>query len=714
MLLVASILSGILYLYAICNRMCVQHETILALMSTGSLAFVAVQLLLVFHQMPVDWPEPLSSFVDVLQVFTSFSKFLRPSCIFRTNDATTGYVISVMAQLLFTSPWLICCPLCWRASSLHRFVNSHGAMLLVLYTSLCINGFLPWQCEHNPDGSFSVSAARSVLCFRTGTHTVMLVISLLLNVFAVGFLALVAWATWGYPQQMVRRGDLVFTDCLGFIFHRVRPKVYYYTFLCCLRCLFLALVPVVFVNKVDLQLMVALTIVAVGLVLQARLRPWRQAFANVVDSSSSVLLLMVLVGGALIQGHGEGHVAQTINAMFLWLLRICVFSIFAILGYHSCQMWLLRLKPVAIYLCYHKVGGMLMARWWRLMLGCRLHQSAVFDSGDMLADSGEGSDFYRLLQIVAYETSNVVLLLTRETLRQIWCASELTIAMQHHVRIVKVSCNSYLMPTDDFIDGLANSWTDQERAEARVLGINMAMIQDTYRKLRDLDEVRFDRKDASHMSTVRQVLARCERTSASESLTVNLADHRSLREFADGEGEGGHSESDILIIGNAEGIESLLTSDVLKCMLERRTCRPVKIASADVHEALQQLDEARVVIAVLLRGTLEDGGFATLLAAAKGKKGKNGVHLVPVVADPLFSFHGFRKDCVEMEAPVTASGTRSTLEVRVHDVYRWMFNIVSLRFSTHGSLALQESEIECMAARLMQPMGPTYGARVYL
>jgi hypothetical protein len=277
--------------------------------------------------------------------------------------------------------------------------------------------------------------------------------------------------------------------------------------------------------------------------------------------------------------------------------------------------------------------------------------------------------------------------------------------MQHNVRVIKVCCGDSLVPTDEFIDNLRNAWADQERAEAAVLGIDLAMIQDTYRKLRDLEELRFDRKEASHMSTVRRVLVRCER--GLERRSVDLEDISSV------ECEVALGESDVFIIGNGESIESWLTSDVLKFMLEDRTHRSVIVAPTDVREALRQLERARIVIAVLMRGTLEDGYFATLLSAAKGKKG---VQLVPVVADPMFHFPGFRKsqDCVEKEVPSMEVEIRSAQEVRLYDAYRWMFNIVSLRFSPHGTRVIQEEEAEYVATRLRQALEPTYGARLYL
>ena len=59
----------------------------------------------------------------------------------------------------------------------------------------------------------------------------------------------------------------------------------------------------------------------------------------------------------------------------------------------------------------------MLARWCKLVLQDITSERVFYDSDDL-------NQLNSLFEIVSYQTKNVVVLLTRDTLRRIWCAGD--------------------------------------------------------------------------------------------------------------------------------------------------------------------------------------------------------------------------------------------------------------------------------------------------
>jgi len=96
-----------------------------------------------------------------------------------------------------------------------------------------------------------------------------------------------------------------------------------------------------------------------------------------------------------------------------------------------------------LFLCHHKAGGGVLARW--------LHLLAEKQTGiPIFLDSDFLDDLERIFDIVKEDVDVVVALLTQLTLTRMWCAGELATACLHGVTSIAVIAESIEEPDAGF------------------------------------------------------------------------------------------------------------------------------------------------------------------------------------------------------------------------------------------------------------------------
>merc|ERR1719277_2565856 len=125
-----------------------------------------------------------------------------------------------------------------------------------------------------------------------------------------------------------------------------------------------------------------------------------------------------------------------IQAFFVAIF-VVMFSV--ALGTIAYKLWEFSVPPkrYGIFLCHHKGGGAVLARYFKEVISDVSRERVFLDSDDL--DSLEG-----LFRTVEEDTKNLVVLLTSETLWRMWCAGEICSAFCFHVNMVPVRC------ADDF------------------------------------------------------------------------------------------------------------------------------------------------------------------------------------------------------------------------------------------------------------------------
>ena len=113
----------------------------------------------------------------------------------------------------------------------------------------------------------------------------------------------------------------------------------------------------------------------------------------------------------------------------------------------------------------------MLARWFKQRLRDMI-------SDDVFLDSDNLQELLSLLHTVAFETKNLVIILTEETLTRPWCACEIVSATQKDVNIALVSCDGTQPPDDDRLAMMEEMWTELQLAEFASLGIAKVDIND--------------------------------------------------------------------------------------------------------------------------------------------------------------------------------------------------------------------------------------------
>jgi hypothetical protein len=462
------------------QEVCVQSETFLTVALTFALLVNSLQVLGAFRELNLDWPEPLKSIYWILSIFTFNVEFLNPGCVFNVNRPELTYLGSLLTHpcfaVLLGLVFLIARsapPPVGRKVEMTKVLNAQGLVLMVFYISLSVVTMVPWQCELNPDDSYSVASKRSVLCWESDTHGTLIALSVLgILVYDVGFLSLVAWATFKYPSQIVCEGGIHFVTQFHFLFNRFTADRYFYGFFYCIRNLGITLVPAIFASETEVQFLLMLLIITFVLAVQCRLWPWRVPKVNLLDAAASLALAMIVGGGTMLVDIDSGHGENVVQGFFIVVLCIFVVVLLGFLILSGCLLVFPR-KPFGVFLCHHKDGAAVFARWVKLMLN-DLTSEKVFLDSDML------DRLDQIFQTVGYETKNFVPLLTKETLRRIWCAGEIASAMRGGPTVVAVACEDYEAPSDAFIDSIGLLWSDNQKTEVLRLGVEMQAIKAAY------------------------------------------------------------------------------------------------------------------------------------------------------------------------------------------------------------------------------------------
>ena len=311
--------------------------------------------------------------------------------------------------------------------------SNQGAVVMILYLASARVAVLPLQCAANPDGSSSVQAYRSVICLEVPEHIVMVILAIVgLVLFSITPLAAVSWAVWVYPNRIQSPGSIVFLERWRFAFDRFSNESYAYAVVYLWRNLLIALTPAVFTNNQAIQVLLLAVILVAGLAIQVRLMPWRTSLANLIDVLASVSVSILVVGSSLLMV----MTAQDVGLLQTWisLHLLATFGIFVCVVVNHSLKWFVS-KKYQVFISHHKGSAAALARWFKtcMLAQQRLKLKIFLDSDDLLSVDA-------LFDIVAHQTQNVILILTKEYFTRPWCMGEFVSAIQSRVPIVAVKC----------------------------------------------------------------------------------------------------------------------------------------------------------------------------------------------------------------------------------------------------------------------------------
>jgi hypothetical protein len=365
-------------------------------------------------------------------------------------------------------------------------------------------------------------------------------------------------------------------------------------------------------------------------------------------------------------------------------------------------------KRYGIFLSHHKGGAQLLARWFKQMLTDRMNDDVFLDSDNL-------DELFSLIQTVANETKNLVILLTQETLCRLWCACEIVSATQHGTNVVLVSCDGTEAPDDERIEQIEKTWTEPQLAEFASLGVGLNDISGAYRCLREKTMLSLASSSALGDEIIQQVITECKslagvrRRALAKCFCLGASPPLKLMppeppSVTDADSDPAEQESakaqvvDVLLVGKTSEMESACCLQVVKRLLAVETQEAIQIGQESVLQ--RQLGSAGRMVALLRRGVLNDAAFAAAAVHAM----REDKEVVPLLADEGFQFPN-----QEFWKKMKAGGVISVEDhpllagasiQDVVDAYKALFKIIAVKFTEHGSERIQGAEISELAKRL--------------
>ena len=227
----------------------------------------------------------------------------------------------------------------------------------------------------------------------------------------------------------------------------------------------------------------------------------------------------------------------------------------------------------------------------------------------------------------------------------------------------------------------------------------MKMILDSYHGLLAHQPIMLDRTGAKgdlHQKVATDIIAQCK------GLSKNILSRLARQPVAEGSGQ---KSNTLLMLGDLVTPEAGSCCRVIQSLLQSKMQEPVHVVDPtesvnDLDSAALEMGNAKVILVILTQGVLQESSFAgTVAACPEGAR----ACFVPIKADESFVY----PDPTFWEN--LAAGkifSASTLEAfgtdyeGVRAAYARLFNVLALKFTSHGSESIQSTEITVMSGRL--------------
>jgi len=657
-----------------------QSLTILTVTVTLGQLLSALQALGAIRQLSVKWAEPAKSLMDMLAVLNFDFDVLHMSCVAGADRPVLQFLAQLLAYPFISVSVMLVCFLSRAAGhriKLDALLNLNGMLLLAFNLTLTLAVLMPLQCIGNPNGTASVGANPGVICWSSDEHWGLVVLALFgIIVYPVSILALATVVTLRYPGLIASGQGLEALQRYAFLFSRFKRETYFYGLLLLCRNSVVALLPVLLVEAPNLQVVSMGAVLLASAAVQARLWPWRTDAANFCDLAMVLMLVVILLAAAPLLKVEEGNKEEVLGTLISVALILMVAVPLGVVALMVSRR-LRSSSRFAVFLCHHKAGAGALARFVKMILA-KHSPSRVFLDSDQLEDLALIFDAVR-------QSQNLVVLLSPELLKRMWCAGEISTAHSNGVPITPVICDPGYTPSDEMLAAVPSYWTADQKQTLVSFGISVDMILDAYRYLRVLPSL--------NLNTMGKL-------GEKEDLVIELLDRCRLqkRSFAcrakDGEA------ARILVVGNSSDSETLSTCMIVQTMVQVEL-QAVVVTARSAEEAKPHLNSADFLLVLFTRGLLEDPSFARLMLAVATQ----GLEYVTLNADAAFEFPSsdfFKR--IESEG-LGQPGLGREVGPSLSKVYRALLSILALPLSPHGSEGILKKQVAEVCSRFVDKSG---------
>eukprot|EP00930_Biecheleria_cincta_P018655 TRINITY_DN14454_c0_g1_i1.p1 TRINITY_DN14454_c0_g1~~TRINITY_DN14454_c0_g1_i1.p1 ORF type:complete len:1611 (-),score=254.11 TRINITY_DN14454_c0_g1_i1:68-4900(-) len=660
------------------------NQTQMAVTSALSLTVTSFQAFGSISGLNLSWVQPMTYFKTIAQLFTLNIEVVQLGCVFPVRSPLSHYAASLLifpALLLVVLVSFGILKILRVPFTMADVCNTEGKVLVFGFIALSLLVFKPLHCIKNPSGKSTLQAYRSVVCWESSEHAAMLGMSAAATVvLLLSFLWIVSRATFVHQRRIKEPRGIEWLKSFDFLFGRFRHEHYYYGLVHLVRCLLLALLPSLPFQNVALTMLLLMILLISMLCIQLLALPWRTLAGNLMDIGLSISLMLVCLGGSVLSANPEHE--DTVQVFFTVLFIIFFGGLLLVMLYKGYQIF----KPPKrfnIFLSHHKGGAQVTARYFKLVLADKIAGEAFLD-----CDNLESLD--ELFSVVAEGIHNIAIILTQQTLCRMWCAGEIVTSFRAGINIVPIECPDYTAPDDAFLADIGALWTDEQKSELATYDIEVHHIQDSYRKLRDIQPILMphDSTNSETMKVINMLVTRCTNI---RPLGQQIAQHRASNKV---------TKANLAITCNMNDMEAHMTCRTLQKMLQQVTMKEVCVVQnrqdvADTAASVVQL------VVILTRGVLGEEHFADVLLEAE----INDVGFVLVAADPMFVFpdSNFYQELLAGRILRGPGGGISNIPLQdAADLYKALFKTLAVGFTPFGSLPIQTTQVESLASRIDQ------------
>ncbi|CAE8646997.1 unnamed protein product [Polarella glacialis] len=669
-----------------------QSLNLLTIVAVASQLVMAVQALGAIRQLKIHWVEPVLSVLELTKLLNFDFDVVNFSCFYPSDDPVVKFVFQLLAYPFCVAVLGITWGISYLAKRPLKFdnvFNINGLVLFAFFITLTLTVLLPFQCVGNPNGTASMVTNPGITCYSSARHEGLVAVAVLgVLAYPVTIITWIGWTTMKYPSRVSSGMGLHLVQRYRFLFNRFHPHAYYYGLVLMIRNLFVAILPVALVSTPALQVVAMGALLLSSAVVQSRVWPWRTEAANLADATMSCFLVVVMLGAAPLLDLEQSETETTLGV----LLCIAVFGPLLVAICAIAHAVYRRFSPASsysVFLCHHKEGAGSLARWLKLQIGTHSSCRVFLDSDNL-------EDLDLIFDTVRSQTKNLVVLLTPELLKRMWCAGEIVTAHRNNISIVTVICDGFAHFIEQELENVPSFWTEQQKHTLASFGIDMDMVKEAYRHLQAIPCFTMPRFGS-------------EKQQASSVLEIVNCCRLPKKAFSSSAGSGSSSANRprILITGAMADAEALSVCQTFQILVQRNMQVQAAVVRS-LEEMENALPFASYVVVLFSRGMLRDPNFALILLSANslsGSASERKPELVTVSADAGFEFPGpefYRELELQGLGLSDAAGSGplgAEAGPELAQAYRSLLSVLALPLTPLGSIGLLEKQVSEICRR---------------
>mmetsp|Transcript_30523 Transcript_30523/g.97108 ORF Transcript_30523/g.97108 Transcript_30523/m.97108 type:complete len:1323 (+) Transcript_30523:527-4495(+) len=569
-----------------------QRITVVMITAIAGQLAASLQVMGMFNGLNVAWTNPLRGLLQVVALISFDLDIVRFSFIVGVDRPFVSFAFKlilfpIFAVVLFVITMTIRCFKGRTNVDLDRYLNSLGLVLSLLFVTVSLLVLLPFACTPHPSGKSAMASNPGIVCWQ-GDHIPFAVLGIFgIMAYPVFLLSLVLLVTWRYHARVASGGSMSLLRRYRWLFGRFRPEAYYFGSIFLVRSVLIPLVPVIFPGMQMEQILML-----------------------------GMVLLAVLSG-------------------FMFATIVGALATFALAGLYALLRYFWSSINYGAFLCHHKAGAGVWARYFKLRLACYTKANIFIDSDNLM-------ELDTLFECVLVSTRHLVVLGTRDVCYRMWCAGEIATAASSAVPITLVLADDWQgLPQDMSLDTV---WTQEEVHMLNTFGVDLPRMRQAYRHLRD---------------------------EAPKICFARLA---------------GVKEPNIVIFGSPSDPEAVSTCLVLRHFINQQIQEEVAIvaSSAELWALPGQQPcgpMSAPLVVVLTRGLLREPACAELVSQVYEKD----MPFATVLADPCFDFPG--------------ADFFSSLPAPHAEAFKALVKVIAVPFSPKASYLLMSCEVEELIRR---------------